>query len=273
MDLAAVYDDYLVSKTIEKDRDPLRLFVTDVGKCPRQVALRMLGAKKAETNARQRAMWDVAEYIEKTLADALDVAGRLTGYQFPIPIEDRENWGGRGDISAADDEGKEFGIEVKTVNPMAFKHQDRPKEGHVYQKTIYEHYLDIPFLLWYFDRGSDSNDPEQYDTSAEWEHVSSLMDELERMRAALPELPPILPRVLKKFDKGTVLKQGPAWQCKPTEQHGYCPYSGVSCFPDMSWNKWIDIEPGFTPTKKADMDAVYEWALREADEALLEVLK
>jgi hypothetical protein len=276
MNLADIYDDYLVTMSIEKVRDPERLFVTDVGKCPRQVALRLTGAESTPVGPRQRMMWDQAEYIEKTLMQALDAKGLLYEYQAPIDIHDRDNWGGRLDIVRYVDGCLQI-VEVKTVNPMAFPHQDRPKEPHVHQATTYDHYYDYTAehtdpVLWYVDRGSDAYDPEEHPALTEWEPIAALMDELDAMRKALPELPPMLPRVIKEFDKGKTIKQGPAWQCKPTTKHGYCPYSGVSCFPDMSWNKWADNEGGYRFTDKADKEVIAKWALAEAKSALLAAL-
>ena len=164
----------------------------------------------------QRLMWDLAEYIEKTLADALELQGLLVDYQFPIPIDDRENWGGRGDI-LADSAGSLTRriIEVKTIRSQAFRFTDRPKKEHVYQASIYEHYLEKPATLVYFDRGG-ANTPEQYDVESDWPTCSTLMDELEAVRAGLPEIPGILPRVLKKTDRNTKIRLVPDWRC------GYC---------------------------------------------------
>jgi len=272
MSLAEIYDDYLVATSPDKERDPLRLFVTDVGKCPRAVALRLTQAERKPVTPTSRAMWDVAEYIEETLMKALDAKNLLYDYQAPIAIDDHENWGGRLDIARWDWDKLRI-VEVKTINPNAFKWGDRPKLQHVMQATIYDHYYDydresLDPLLWYFSRGDDKNEPEEYTITPDFAPCEVLMDSLDKMRDNLPELPPVLPRLLKEFDGGKTIKQGPDWRCKPI----YCDYLGVSCFPDISWNKWVGLEKGCHITDKADMGVLSRWAQEQAHEALLAAL-
>jgi hypothetical protein len=267
MSLAEVYDAYLLSKEDKRDRDPHRLFVSDVGRCPKAVALRMSQAKKkpiSDSEARnQRLMWDLAEYIEGTLADALFHEGLIDvgGYQMRVPIDDRDNWGGRLDILTLEPRI----IEVKTVRSNAFRFDDRPKKEHIYQAAIYSHYLETPATLVYFDRGG-SNTPEEYEVEHEWEPIRKLMDELDAVREALPALPDMLPKVLKYTDRSTKLKLVPDWRC------GYCDYSEASCHPDMSTETWAELKGAWTPTKKADLDQVVQWATEQADTALLTAL-
>jgi len=285
MSLFDIYADYLDAMSIEKERDPLRLFVTDVGRCPRQVALRLTGAKAYPITKQQRYQWDIAEYIEETLMRALDVANLLCEYQGRIDITDRENWGGRIDISHFLPEATDTLriVEVKSTDPNSFSYVDFPKEWHVNQITVYDHYYDYAGYkrgtptLTYFDRsGRSGNEPKEYEVKTDFERIRPLMDELDAMRSALPDLPPILPRVLKEFKDGKdrVLKQGPAWQCKPTTKQGYCPYSGLSCHPNMSWNKWGTRHDGSWGgwTDSANLDDVSAWANENAHEALLAAL-
>ena len=258
MSLALIYDEYLQSLNEQKERDPLRLFVTDVGKCPRAVALRLSQAPKrtiSEGEARnQRFMWDLAEYIESTLMNALSDKGLLEGYQLPIPIEDHENWGGRLDILTTEPRI----IEVKTVRSNAFNFDDRPKKEHVYQAAIYSHYLDAPATLAYFDRGG-ANTPEEYEVEHEWEPLAKMMDELDAVRDDLPNLPPILPKVLKRTDHKKNIKCVPDWRC------GYCDYREASCQPHTSSETWAE---GSIIKPKADLDVLVKWAEEQADEIL-----
>jgi hypothetical protein len=264
MNLAAVYDEYISLKADKRDRDPLRLFCTDVGRCPKAVALRMLQSEKKPiglSEARnQRLMWELAEHIEENLAAALRHKKLLGGYQDRVEILDRENWGGRLDILTTEPRV----IEVKTIRPNAFRFNDRPKKEHVYQAVIYQHYLDhvLPPVLAYFDRGG-ANTPEQYDVSCDWTEIAALMDELDSIRAGLPELPDILSRVLKRTDRGKNVRLVPDWRC------GYCDYAGTSCRPHEGTEMWVE---GDAVKAKADLGALAAWAEAEADEALKAVL-
>jgi hypothetical protein len=275
--LFETYDDYLVSMSIDKERDPHRLFVTDVGKCPRQVALRLLGHERKPILPQKRMMWDLAEYIEETLMKALDAAGELLEYQAPIDISDRENWGGRLDIVRSVDGNVQI-VEVKTERSNALardKNGDlkkkHPKQNHVYQATIYDHYYDyedcaaLPPALWYAARGG-SNPPYECEIVPDFAPIKFLMDELDEVRAALPEVPPMLPKTLKLVSYGKTLKYVAPWDC------GYCDYAGLSCFPDMSEETWGSLDGGWHPTDKAKLGLVSQWAAREGHEALLAAL-
>jgi len=267
-----IYADYLDTLRIEKERDPKRLFVTDVGKCLRQVALRMVGAERKQPGPQDYMMWDLAEYIEETLMHALDARGELIEYQAPLDIADRENWGGRLDIVRVVDDHAQI-VEVKTVRSNAFNFDDRPKQDHIYQTTIYDHYYDyvavwtrhIDPVVWYADRGG-SNPPEEYVITPDFEPVGYLMDELEAVRRSLPALPDLLPKVLKLTNYKKVLKCVPDWRCS------YCDYRDLSCHPDMGEEEWATEKESWRPKAKADLGKLYTWAEAQNHSGVLSVL-
>jgi len=277
--LADIYDKYLVATTIEKERDPKRLFVTDVGKCPRQVALRMMQADRKPVLPQQRAMWDLAEYIEETLMKALDVAGELAEYQAPIDITDHENWGGRLDIVRWVG-GKEQIVEVKTERSNSLKRNadgalayEHPKPNHVYQASVYDAYFDyrgehLDPVIWYAARGG-SNPPVECPVIPNFPPIKLMMDELDAVRDALPELPPPLSKQLKETSYGRIIKRVAPWEC------GYCDYAGISCHPDLSESVWAEQDKktgNWTIKESADLDTLTAWAEERAHEALLFLL-
>lgn len=281
MSLADIYDDYLVAMTIGKERDPKRLFVTDVGKCPRQVALRMMQADRKPVLPQQRMMWDLAEYIEETLMKALDVAGELESYQEPVVLPDRENWGGRMDIVRRVGDKLQI-VEVKTERSNSLKRNAdgnlayaHPKPNHVRQASIYHHYFDfgedgeLPPVIWYAARGGSNLPVECVIDNVDFEPIRLEMDELDTVRDNLPELPPMLPKVIKETSYGKVLKYVTPWDC------GYCDFAGVSCSPDLSEQVWaeLDKKAGTWSIKgAANQSKLSGWAEERAHEALLRVL-
>lgn len=268
--LSDVYLDYLQSKEVKKERDPKRLFVSDVGKCPREIALRMMQADKATTTPGQVFMWDLADYIERDVAASLHSKGLLYAYQADLDINDRENWGGRLDIVMR--VGDDVQIhEIKTIRPNAFRYQDRPKKEHVYQTTIYQHYYKpkgkklLAPAIDYLDRGG-SNWMEEYIIEPDFASIVPLMDELDAVRDALPDLPPMLPKVLKLTNYGKKVKLVPDYRC------GYCDYAGVSCFPDTGEAVWGEFHKGWHWSPSADTGMISEWASREGHEVVLSSL-
>jgi hypothetical protein len=185
------YSEVAFPKQVKKERDPYRLFLSDIGRCPRQVQYRLLQAEKNPTTIQadynKTIMFSIAEFIESELAKALAVEGVLWGYQGDVDIYDRENWGGRYDLMA-DYEGKRI-IEVKTVHPNAFRYT-LDYQAHRYQAWSYHHYLaeaegltEFPLLV-YFDRGGQNTAQEVVVTP---QPIVALMDELDTARGEVRE--------------------------------------------------------------------------------------
>lgn len=255
-DLSSIYAEYLASKQEPFDRKENRLYVTDVGACPRSVAYRLLQTPKnfrsEQTVINTEMMFDLALYIEATLIDALRSKGMLISEQGPVPFSDRENWGGRYDI-LADYHGRRI-IEVKTVRSNAFNYSDGlPKENHSFQAVIYDHYLKeeegleaVP-MLWYADRGG-ANTPLEFEVCRDvWDEAKRRMDSLDDMRAALPSMPHRLPKELNIRSYGKEVKEEPDYRCK------YCDYSDT-CEPDMGTKSIARLKDGIWSVGRGKLD-------------------
>ena len=221
----------------DKERDPKRLFLSDIGKCPREVAYRLMEAERDHETEQEKInktiMFDLAERIERNVIDALDAEGMLIAEQLDIEMPDRTNWGGRLDI-LADYYGRRV-IEVKSKYPGAFKYDLTTKyiwEHH--QARSYDHYchdgygLTAEPLLSYWDRGGQ-NTPQEVLVAVEWASTCQEMDVLDDTRERLPELPERLGKVLnlKNWYKDLILE--PDGRCK----RPYCKYT-ETCKQDMS---------------------------------------
>lgn len=265
MSLSEIYAWYYDSRQEKKERDQLRLYVTDLGKCKRQVAYRLLGTPKNpkadQTVVNESIMFDLADFLELQLCDALDAKGLLLDYQRGINIYDHENWGGRLDI-LADYHGARV-IEVKSVRSNKFNYADElPDRAHSKQAAVYDHYireedgedsLQAAPLLWYVDRGG-SNTPLEFPIEYDWEEIDAEMCALDKIREALDifddeSLPPQMQKVLKLRSYGKKIVLEPPWNC------GYCDYSDA-CQPDMRKSEWANFDKGsglWTPTSRADI--------------------
>jgi hypothetical protein len=237
LSLSTLVAAYINKDKEEKERDPERLFLSDIGKCPREVAYRMLQTKKdprtPQEDINSSIMFDLAERIERNLIDTLDYEGLLIAEQDDVIMPDRENWGGRFDI-IADYNGRRV-IEVKSVYPGAFNYDlvERYPQHH-HQANAYDHYcyevyeLDAPPLLSYWDRGGQ-NTPQEVDVQWTWYQTMVEMDRLDLTRDKLPELPNRLGKVmnLKSWYKDIILE--PDGRCKKP----YCKYT-ETCKQNMS---------------------------------------
>jgi hypothetical protein len=227
---------YSASRT---ERDPNRLYVTDTTACPRQVAYRITQEPATPLSLGRRVMFREAADIEAHATAAAMWSGILEDYQFPIVIDDRDNWGGRGDIYTKD--GRIW--DVKSMRSKAFTGYFReiPKPEHEVQLSIYHHHYlaKLPPGLLYVDRGGQ-NPPEeaiaQVRDKAEMDSMMDAVDEV-RTRALEGELPDPLSTEVKIKNKrkstvevvdgesvlhvhwsGEIIEQ-PHWKCG-----SYCPY-------------------------------------------------
>lgn len=260
--MSEMYCVYIESMKESKERDPLRLFVSDLGKCPRMIGYRMSGtepdyiSKQAFIN--KQIMFDTAEHIETMLTQALENEGLLIGSQVDVEFDGaRENWGGRCDIMA-DYNGRRI-IEVKTTHPGAFKFDLDYPEHHL-QAACYDLYmgdkwqLDAPPMLVYFDRGGQ-NTPVEKIVEVRTDNLLREMDKLEMVRDLMPDLLDKLPKVLKLRSYKKEIKLEPDYRC------GYCDYR-ETCKPLEGTETWAsrpNANVPFTPSKKADPEKVVEF--------------
>lgn len=220
-----------------KERDPHRLYVTDLHKCRRALAYRMNGEPAMPPTLAKRIMFRQSEDIEWHAAAAALYAGELEAFQFGVNISDRENWGGRGDIKLKGNRIKE----VKTMRSNAFQGSRAdgiPKAEHETQASVYHHYeKSSTDDLVYFDRGGSNAPVEVAVMISSMHEISKLMDECEDARESAKQgvMPPLLPPVLSLKGKrksnvdidgiGRVswsgeIWSGPDWRCS------YCDYEG-----------------------------------------------
>jgi hypothetical protein len=207
------------------------LRATDVGKCPRAVAYRLLKTPKKPRSAsaaanREVMMWAAYRFHFLTYS-ALNWAGILVEHEYEVPLPD--GWIGRSDalIRNGDDLWR---FDEKTVLPNALQNYryDHPKAKDCLQLATYD--LPEPLgrgLIEYTDRAG-SNRPEECEIDLEkWgTKVPPLMVALEAMRDSLPELPPMLdPTYQAHYSKG---QGGRMWlstiDCVTPWDCSYCDY-------------------------------------------------
>ena len=217
-----------------------KLHVTDVGRCQRQVVLRVVRKAPMRPNtAVEDSMFDLANYMHWRANRALDHAGLLAYEEEPINIGEIT---GRSDAGRILENGKVRCIDWKTVHPNWVKKTDRgadnrvgdyPKEKDVQQVSIYrmagvtgnaDGWVDIGYL----DRGGSN--PSKYCAGINPTLGMTLMamiHDLEETVAHARDDPDWLPDILQPYIKwgqryfdrqgnytGGEILYGPDWQCR-----------------------------------------------------------
>lgn len=236
--------EYLRSIKPDKERDPHRLYISDLGKCPRMIQYRILetppDSKGESVRDNETIMFYLADALEEAMGEALKWEGSLLAYQLDIPIHDRENWGGRLDFIT--DHYVRQVLEFKTLNPNAFRYPI-DYDTHRYQAWCYHHYCQAEWelkeypLLAYFDRGSKANDPQEKLVTPQ--PIKALMDDLDFAREEALKFNDVtyerLPKVLQVRSSNKVIKLEPDSRCRAA----YCDYF-YQCNPDTSTETWAD---------------------------------
>ena len=217
-----------------------KLHVTDVGRCQRQVVLRVVRKAPMRPNtAVENSMFDLANYMHWRANRALDHAGLLAYEEEPIKIGEIT---GRSDAGRILPNGKVRCIDWKTVHPNWVKKTDLgtdnrvgdyPKEKDVLQVSIYrfagvtdnaDDFVDIGYL----DRGG-SNQSKYCDLirpmpddliQQQLESLEYIVNYAREHREWLPSiLQPYIKWGKRYFDRrgnytGGELLYGPDWQCR-----------------------------------------------------------
>lgn len=204
--------------------DSKALHISDLGTvidgCPRQLWLRLNGAKSRTLRLGELLMFDAGQRIHDRMVEALQLGGcsvidseletgymGLTGrYDAKLDIH--------GHITIAD---------FKTMRGAAFKHLPGPKPSHVAQVRGYLAAEDADAgLIIYIDR-EGQNGIRVFDVSRDDEEVDSMVMKLKAIQGdeRPPVLKPLLDLIERKNFKTVYVRQ--PWNCD------YCRYIDVSC--------------------------------------------
>jgi hypothetical protein len=220
------------------------LHVSDLCSCPRMVGMRLLGEEPRPMTKPERRNKAYTYYLANHLHDmqyaAWAQAGILVEKECSIRGYLPEGWTGRFD-AIIDYKGGPRITDVKTVKYLA-KTGSYPYLSHIAQVCMYHYYIwkdwgltEDP-ILYYIQRDLGHSDAVEASVALTEGTQSFFLSEVKRMedmRAALPDLPLILPRELKftgKRAKGKYEEISSVLNQKCTTK--WCDYAGHTCEPD-----------------------------------------
>jgi hypothetical protein len=202
------------------------LHLSDLGSCPRQVALRVGGypekivSEDAKNN--KRVMFWLAYELHYLTYSAMRWAGLL--YDYELKVEAPTGWSGRLDMLHVDKPGSEKLVlyDEKTSHPNQMKYsKSLPKKKDMLQIISYYLYPPVTPIdevrIEYADRGGQNTPQVKVIVPSEWltKEVASAMVELEEALVNTPE-PLSREFVIADNEKSVYLRRD--WRCK------YCPY-------------------------------------------------
>lgn len=215
------------------------IWLSDLGSCPRKVMLRLTDAKQRDLWPSEVVRFAVGNFLHDLTHRALIYAEKMVSYEQRLDCP--EGLSGRYD-DLWDDDGTLTLTDVKSVRSNQFR------RGELAEKPPRAKEYNLPQMGGYilFGPHADRYDFDYIDAAGahgalrvpvDPQHCAAIarteIDVLQAARAALPELPPPLPTVLKeswtreKVKRLASLSEARDWRCNPL----YCRYSGVSCNP------------------------------------------
>ena len=134
----------------QKNREQIKFYITDAGKCPRAVFFKFKNAPREPIDARIMRIFEHGENIHRSI---FNILYRLRlGVVTEIPIPSQEIISGRADaILCIGNEN--YVLDIKSMNSMIFRKLLAPKEENVYQIQLYLHFFNIKKgILLYIDK-------------------------------------------------------------------------------------------------------------------------
>jgi len=221
------------------------LHISDIGQCPRMTMLRLMGEQKREVFGEEKRKKQYMFYLANWLHDECYAAWGEQGILIEKECSIRgylpPGWTGRFD-AVIDYEG---GFRIADVKTKAYigKTAQFPQLKHMFQVAAYHMFLRDDWkltlnpLLFYIQRDLQHFDAREcaVDVTASTEaYVMSKMNELEAARADLPNLPNILPRMIKYTGKKVKGQYAEISACTNHDcTSEWCDYSGATCCPDV----------------------------------------
>lgn len=126
-----------------KERNQEHFYITDAGKCPREVYFSMKGYPRKEKEARILRIFDrgdiTHERLRSNLLSIYEI--RLVAAEVDIPV--KELFHGRSDAIISV-KNKLYVVEIKSSSDFKFQKLEEPEKAHKMQIQLYMHYFKIP---------------------------------------------------------------------------------------------------------------------------------
>ncbi|MDP2741695.1 MAG: Dna2/Cas4 domain-containing protein [bacterium] len=206
----------------QKNRDQVRFYITDAGKCPRAVFFKFKNAPREAMDARILRIFEHGEHIHRNI---FNILYRLRiGVTTEIPIPAQEIISGRADaILCINNEN--YVLDIKSMNSMIFRNLSQPKEENVCQIQLYMHYFNIKNgILLYIDK--DQQNIKEFVVRYDENLVKSLLDGFYDLKSKIDANN--VPSRLADYPKN--------WQCN------YCQFKDICKMADGEEINWENFK-------------------------------
>jgi len=214
----------LIEKYYQEKRDErkkTKFYISDAGKCPRQIFFRFKEAPRAEMEPRLLRIFDHGDLVHRKFVQVLDSLGIVEGVE--IPIRPSEDISGRADAIVNID-GQRYLVDFKSINSTILQSMNEPKKEHVLQVQLYLHFFNLKKGILLYE-GKDGLELKEFPVEYDEELVRKTLGEFQRLKINLEK--DLIPKRLIDYPEN--------WQCKYCQFKEICKMIGPG---NVDWNEF-----------------------------------
>lgn len=190
-----------------KERDKNNFYITDAGKCPRQIYFKFKKYPRQEPEPRILRIFDHGDYTHMRIMSTLFGLGIVRAVEIKIPPQ--EIISGRSDAIISID-GKPYVVEIKSISQYKFQKLAAPEQDHMKQIQLYLHYFKITDGIVIYE---DKNTQELKEFLVKYDSrlVQDVLEEFEALKEQIKK--DAIPPAPKNLER---------WRCEYCEYHNEC---------------------------------------------------
>ena len=208
--LKEIIDKYYQDKRDERDKE--RFYVSDAGKCPRQIFFKFKKAPRKEMEPRILRIFDQGDYVHLRLMRDLFSLGIVVASEIDIPPQ--EDIGGRADAIVRIN-NELYLVDFKSINSTILQKMDAPKEEHVLQVQLYLHFFKLKKGILLYE-GKDNSMLKEFLVEYDEKKAKKVLEDFNHLKINLEK--DLVPRQLSDFPQN--------WQCQYCQFREICEIAG-----------------------------------------------
>lgn len=220
--LRGIIDQFYLDRN--KDRTQTSFYVSQAGKCPRQIFFKFKNAPKKELEANILRLFDHGDHIHQLIMKPLLSTRDIHVVASEVNIPPQQLVRGRADAIVSDGK-KLYVVDIKSMNSMMFQKMTEPKKDNVDQLQFYLHYFKIPRgILLYVDK--DKLQLKEFLVEYDEKRTKELLAGLKKLQKQIEaeKVPARIPQYPAK------------WPC------GYCEYREICDRGEQEEMEWEDFK-------------------------------
>lgn len=218
--LKEIIDKYYQDKRDERSRT--KFYISDAGKCPRQIFFKFKNAPRKEIEPRLLRIFDQGDYVHLRLMRDLFSLGVVVASEINIPPT--EDIGGRADAIVRLN-NELYLVDFKSINSMILGKMEEPKEDHVLQVQLYLHFFNLKNGILLYE-GKDNSAIKEFPVKYNKKMVQEVLNDFKRLKINVEK--DLIPQQLSDFPKN--------WQCQ------YCQFREICEITGGDNVKWEDFK-------------------------------